>query len=467
MTGSARFEAGPYRGLRPFSDSDLDAVLFFGREREQAVLVANLLVARLTVLYGPSGVGKSSLVRAGVVHELRDQIEKEGGNGRVVVYERWAGDPRTGLVAAIEEACGPLGPAAGLADAAAAATRRIGAPLYLVLDQFEEYFLYHGAGPLAVELPELVGRPGLEVNVLISIRDDALSQLDVFKAAIPDLFANVLRLDRLDRAGARTAIVAPLELFGEMTGRRVEIEPELVEEVLDQVAVGGHQGLELEGVGARQGPGGGDRIETPYLQLVLERLWREETEKGSTTLRLSTLRRLGGAEAIVRDHLEGALASLNDRQLDAAAAVLNQLVTPSGKKIAHRPEDLAEYAHLSARRARAGARYAREPAHPAPDRGERLGARALRDLPRRVGRAGRCLALELGGRARATRGGETTPPALAPERRSACGSRHRDRDCRFRSRPAQSRTRRRASGAGARARGRCPCRVAGRRSEGA
>jgi len=123
MSENVSFEVGPYRGLRPFSDSDLDAVLFFGREREQAVLVANLLVSRLTVLYGPSGVGKSSLVRAGVVHELRDQIKKDGGNGRVVVYERWAGDPRAGLVAAIEETCGPLGPAAGLADAAAAATR--------------------------------------------------------------------------------------------------------------------------------------------------------------------------------------------------------------------------------------------------------------------------------------------------------------------------------------------------------
>ena len=331
MSSDARFEAGPYRGLRPFGDSDLDAVLFFGRERERAVLVANLLVSRFTVLYGPSGVGKSSLVRAGVVHELRAQIEKDGGNGRVVVYERWAGDPRAGLVAAIEEACGPLGPAAGLADAAAAATRRIGAPLYLVLDQFEEYFLYHGAGPLALDLPELVGRPGLEVNVLISIRDDALSQLDAFKGAIPELFANVLRLERLDRAGGQTAIVAPLELFGEMTGKPVEIEPELVEEVLDQVAVDGHEG----------------RIETPYLQLVLERLWREETGRGSTSLKLSTLKRLGGAETIVRDHLEGALAGLSDRQLDATASVLNQLVTPSGTKIAHRPEDLAEYAHLS------------------------------------------------------------------------------------------------------------------------
>ncbi|MGD0273223.1 MAG: PQQ-binding-like beta-propeller repeat protein [Gaiellaceae bacterium] len=344
MNAGARLEAGPYRGLRPFGDSDLDALLFFGRERERAVLVANLLVARLTVLYGPSGVGKSSLVRAGVVHELRAQIDRDGRSGRVVVYERWAGDPRAGLAAAIEEACGPLGPVAGLADVAAAASQRIGGPLYLILDQFEEYFLYQDARQLTTDLLELVGRPGLAVNVLISLRDDALSQLDVLKQAIPDLFANSLRLDRLDRQGARRAITAPLERYGELSEKKVTIEPELIEEVLDQVAVERSD----SGVGAvGSDPNRDGEIEAPYLQLVLERLWQEEMRTGSASLTLSTLRRLGGAETIVRDHLDSALVSLNDRQLDAAAAVFNQLVTPSGTKIAHRPEDLAEYAQLS------------------------------------------------------------------------------------------------------------------------
>src|SRR6266540_6471264 len=56
----------PYKGLAPFEDSTLDALLFFGRERETEVIVANLLASKLTVLYGPSGVGKSSILRAAV-----------------------------------------------------------------------------------------------------------------------------------------------------------------------------------------------------------------------------------------------------------------------------------------------------------------------------------------------------------------------------------------------------------------
>ncbi len=49
----------PFKGLSPFQDTELDALLFCGREREREVVVANLLASRLTVLYGVSGVGKT------------------------------------------------------------------------------------------------------------------------------------------------------------------------------------------------------------------------------------------------------------------------------------------------------------------------------------------------------------------------------------------------------------------------
>jgi len=62
----------PYKGLRSFGDSELDSLLFFGRARETEVIAANLLAARLTVLFGPSGVGKSSVLGAGVAGRLRE-----------------------------------------------------------------------------------------------------------------------------------------------------------------------------------------------------------------------------------------------------------------------------------------------------------------------------------------------------------------------------------------------------------
>ena len=82
----------PYKGLTAFDDSELDALLFFGREREREIVVANLIASRLTVLYGPSGVGKSSLFRASVARSLRELPEEP----LVVVFSSWSDDPAVG-----------------------------------------------------------------------------------------------------------------------------------------------------------------------------------------------------------------------------------------------------------------------------------------------------------------------------------------------------------------------------------
>jgi len=339
--------AAPFRGLVPFGDSELDALLFFGRERETEIAVANLLAARLTILYGPSGVGKSSLLRAGVARRVRELGSRRaigrGPDGAAVVFASWADDPVRDLAEAIADEVTSLVkrpvarpvPGTPLVDVVEHWTNVLDGSLYLVLDQLEEYFVYHeagGPGTLEHELPEVVQRPRLRANVLLSLRDDALAQLDVFKARLPNLFANYLRLDRLDRAAATAAIVGPVKRWNELVPaeQRVEIEPVLVDAVLAQAAVAGEP----------------DRIEPPYLQLVLERLWNEEGERGSRVLRASTLAELGGAEAIVREHLDRALAVLDEREQDAAALMFDHLVTPSGTKIAHRVTDLAQFAHV-------------------------------------------------------------------------------------------------------------------------
>lgn len=107
MTRSPPLPASPFKGLASFEDSALDAMLFFGREREREVITANLLASRLTVLYGPSGVGKSSLLRAGVAHQLLklDRENVESGRARelaVVVFGSWSGDVVAELRAAVE-----------------------------------------------------------------------------------------------------------------------------------------------------------------------------------------------------------------------------------------------------------------------------------------------------------------------------------------------------------------------------
>ena len=86
-----------------------------------------------------------------------------------------------------------------------------------MLDQFEEFFLYHEQNRSFVEeLADVIRRPDLRVNVLIGIREDALALLDAFKAVIPNLLSNRLRLENLDRAAGEAAIRGPLERFNEL-----------------------------------------------------------------------------------------------------------------------------------------------------------------------------------------------------------------------------------------------------------
>jgi WD40 repeat protein len=341
----------PYKGLSAFDDTELDALLFFGRAHETEIVAANALASRLTVLYGPSGVGKSSLLRAGVARALRGLSADEPV--AVAYFNTWAGDPLTGIDEAVRGALaqahgGDPGDAPGdLTDRIESWAAALGGELVVILDQFEELFLYHDEGGSLLEVfPELVTRPALRLNVVLGIRDDELAKLDVFKARIPGLFGNYLRLDLLDRESARAAILGPLARFNELEDAEMTIEPELVEAILGEVAAG-RIDPGLIGRGSAGEPvEEHTRVETPYLQLVLEKLWDVERLRESSVLRLATLTELGGAQRIVEDHLEHAMDALTPQQREVAAGMFDHLVTPSGAKIAHGVSDLASFAHV-------------------------------------------------------------------------------------------------------------------------
>lgn len=355
--------AAPYKGLIPYSEED--ASFFFGREPEREIITANLMASRLTLVYGASGVGKSSVLRAGVAHHLRraarENLAKRGvAEFAVVVFREWRDNPLGGLTAEIQDSIArtlgePVGRASttgNFAETLGSAAKRIGGRLLIILDQFEEYFLYHaqedGTGTFAVEFPRAVNNPDLAVSFMISIREDALAKLDRFEGRIPNLFDNYLRVEHLDRDSAREAITKPIDQYNKPIAaddQKVSIEAALVEEVLNQVQAGevtfGEAGRGIVSDEAAEA-----QIETPFLQLVMTRLWNEEMQRGSRRLRLGTLNDLGGAKSIIKTHLDEAMSGLTFEEQDTASRMFRYLVTPSGTKIAHSAGDLAEYVRL-------------------------------------------------------------------------------------------------------------------------
>jgi CHASE2 domain-containing sensor protein len=329
------------------------------------------MAARLTLLYGRSGVGKSSVLHAGVVHRLREVAREEADVGErpemvVVVQDAWQGDPVAALRDGVRETMAQWMPAdqraavhdqPSLADTLAAWTEAASADLLVILDQFEDYFLYHpdedGSGTWAVEFPRAVSRQDLRVNFLVSIREEAVASLDRFEGRIPAVFGNLIRLEPLSPEGGRRAIEGPIERYngGRPPAERVEVQPDFVDDLLRQVETG-RVGVGPVGAGGRvaerRSAGPGPRIEAAYLQLVMDTVW-SETLPASRVLRRSTLDRLGGAEGIFRRHLDQRLERLSPDDRRVASELFRHLVTPSGTKIAHRPVDLAEYANAEER----------------------------------------------------------------------------------------------------------------------
>ena len=312
----------------------------------------------------------------------------------VVVFADWQAEPVVRLADAVDEAVAlALGRPVDrgrarwpLVERLAAAEIALEGGLFVLLDQAEELLLYHGRDAAQLrELGEALSAQGPGACFLIGIRDDALGALDSLRGSVPGILHNTIRLDHLDRDQAEQATRRPVEVANRDRGpdEQVLIEDGLVAEVLDQVAVGRVELGPARGTAAGAEQAG---VVAPYLQLVLDRVWREEQDEGSQSLRLATFERLGGAEAIVGRHLDEALAALDGRQRETVARVLVQLVTPSGAKVAHTAEDLAGYARtpLDEFPPDASRRIATQRVPSARLCDTRRGSRALQILLRRV-----------------------------------------------------------------------------------
>lgn len=341
----------PYKGLQPYTEGDRR--YFFGRGRDQGIISSNLFAASVTVFYGASGVGKSSVLLAGVVPRLRE----EPRTAVVVVFNNWqADDFREALKGQIARDAGvsTVDIALPLDEFLAQTQRAVAMPMLIIFDQFEEYFLYHPPSPNAdsfeAAFARAINRRDVRVNFLLSLREDGLSKLDRFQGRIPTLLNNLLRLEHLDRKAAEEAITKPLDEYNVESGSGhapMTIEPGLVNAVLDDLTKA-RVTPELAGQGevseSQKAPS--TPIETPFMQMVLTRLWDQERANGSQQLRLKTYEELGRAINIARTHLDNMMAKLSGPQLDTAAKLLRYLVTPTGSKIAQESSALASWSEV-------------------------------------------------------------------------------------------------------------------------
>lgn len=269
----------PYVGPRPFTLDDRER--FFGRKDDTDEAVSLVMAYPVVLIYALSGVGKSSLVNAGLVPLLREEGYTVLPPARVEGVLP-AGIDRSALASEyvfhalscwLDEQSVPFNQAAEITGmrlvefverwlAVRPEEEQESAPV-LVFDQFEEIFTGHEAR--WKERDEFFAQVGEaltkhpELKVVFTLREEFIARLEPFAGKFPRGLRVRKRLERLREDAARAAITKPVELFG------VRYDEGVAEKLV----------RDLLGVG--NGDGGpevlGEFIEPVQLQVVCRNLW--------------------------------------------------------------------------------------------------------------------------------------------------------------------------------------------------
>ncbi len=257
----------PYPGLSPFRESD--RAFLFGRDDEIAELVRRVGTTPFTAVVGASGVGKSSLIRAGLLPELRE-------SGSVIIEL----DPRADV---------PAGLATG------------GEHRVVWIDQAEQIFL--PGVPTAEVTAAIVEAVASQrfVHIIVSFRSDVSAAFDVAPDLQRLIDTNLVRVQPLDRADWREIIEGPARAAS------LTLENGLVEEIQ----------LDIPPT-----PGA-----LPLLAVALRSTW-EARYRGR--LEIAGYRASGGVEKALERLAERAYGDLDDSDRQLAEWAFSMRLTTQG-----------------------------------------------------------------------------------------------------------------------------------------
>ncbi|MBN4050090.1 AAA family ATPase, partial [Nitrospira defluvii] len=353
----------PYPGLYSFQEKD--QAYFFGRKQETQEIIASLLTARLTFLFGSSGVGKTSLLNAGVIASLRKKIptpltQNISFKRIIVSFNDWReqnqGTQTNGfsslkqiikaeLIAVLtqkpdvralneteklkeslrsvlgdvleEQSPQDLDTHADLSSVLTTATKLLDGNIIILLDQFEEYLSQSGTETEIQErdkeLIEAINHADPRIRFLIAIREENLHLLDRFRKKIPQFFTRSYRLNPLSPDQVRDAIEKPLQTYHRLSSSKdpVRVDIELVEQIMADLPLANpSQACKLKDFQYQEITQATVGFEASYLQLLLSQLWETAVKQEISDLNLSSYNNLSDITSLLKKHIKSAI----DRQ---------------------------------------------------------------------------------------------------------------------------------------------------------
>jgi serine/threonine protein kinase len=329
-----RLDESPYPGLNAFQESDANR--FFGRAREVAAAANRLRDQPLLTVVGPSGVGKSSFVRAGLVPAL-----KQSGETWTSLVIRPGRQPMAALAHAVAPmvtqtsttVSGDLSEHQAVLERLHREPGYLGAVLrsrarrrnqktLLFVDQFEELYtlVSDPAERLAFTacLASVADDATTPLRVVLSIRSDFLDRVAEDPSFAADLAHGMFFLAPPGRDSLREAICEPAE----MAGYQLE-SPAMVEHMLDHLQ-------------HTQGA-------LPLLQFAASKLW-DLRDSGRKLLTAASYQTIGGITGALASHADAVVAGLPQPAQALTRALFLRLVTPEHTRAVVSMDELDELA---------------------------------------------------------------------------------------------------------------------------
>jgi len=398
-------ERAPYPGLRSFRADESD--IFFGRDDCIDAMLERLAATRFLVVLGSSGIGKSSLVKTGLLPALQMGLARGAGSSWLIVDFRPGqpeGSPLRNLARGLLDKSGqPVTPQSisglqaqfmregprALLNWCRAGHLPAGTNLLLLVDQFEELFRYQDYSSyeeaeafvallLESRQPLEAGSPAtaeLPIYVTLTMRSEFLGACSLIQN-LPDAITNGAFLTpRMTRDQYREAIVGPADVCG------IGIDERLVNRMLNDLAAFApwdEKEPGQPGAASHASPvEAQDQVmrlarradQLPVLQHALNRMWRRACERSASgpagegdaaappvELTVADYEAVGGLENALNAHAEAVLgqvsAAVNATMGGGAERTAQRLfralatgITPS--EAVRRPTRLSELSQIA------------------------------------------------------------------------------------------------------------------------
>lgn len=301
----------PYPGLRPFNEEE--SIFFRGREEHIQTITSQLQEKKFLMITGASGDGKSSLVYAGIIPNARAGFFKAKFNNWLIADFRPERSPLKNMAVALNDKLGYKDAAyvekelgfgfsslvnlykkspyyldttaddyTSLPDAEQKKIKRKAANLFILVDQFEEFFtntenFNNGkAGVksqlvvnLLLETAKIALEKDLPIYIICTMRSDYIGQCAAFRGLPEYIGYSQFFVPRLKRKEMHQVIEEPAMLSGNKISNR------LIETLINDCD-------------------GQDQL--PILQHALNRIWRVHAEDGSEEMDMIHYAKVGGLD---------------------------------------------------------------------------------------------------------------------------------------------------------------------------